>query len=81
MADEVKIIANLDALKIGDMVLLEAARKGQVSITEQVALLDRVIVGGASELSLKNWGRVVEVLWESVTAALNPPEPDAPEKN
>jgi hypothetical protein len=71
MSRIVEIRANLDMLEIGDLELLERAGKKDLSYKEQIALLDRVIVGGARKLPLKEYGRAVEAVMSAVMAAMN----------
>ena len=82
MAEEtVKIEADLSKLLVGDLVILTKANNGDLPMEEQIALLDRVIVGGASRLPLTEWRHAVSELWKAVTAAMNPAPAESPEKN
>jgi hypothetical protein len=63
---------DLSCLTIGDLVLFDSLRTRQASQAELVAFLDRVVVGGASQLPLTRLGDVMTAIQESVATLGNP---------
>ena len=63
---------DLSCLTIGDLVLFDSLRTRQSSQAELVAFLDRVVVGGASELPLTSLPAVMQAITEAMAALGNP---------
>lgn len=61
------IRVDLSSLKIKDLALFEKMQGGSTSQGEIIAFLDRVVVGGASELPLTQLGDVMQ----AISAALD----------
>ena len=68
--DEIKV--DLSGLKIKDLALFEQAGTGALSRIELVGLLDRVVVGGASELPLTRLSEILEAIKLAVAEIANP---------
>lgn len=68
MADEITISINLDALTVGDLVLLDKAARGEIPMSDLVDLLDRVVEGGVRHLPLTALPKIIEALNAEVSA-------------
>lgn len=73
--DEIRI--ELSGLKIKDLALFEQAGTGALSRQALVDLLDRVVVGGASELPLTRLTEILEAIKKAVAELANPKAPTA----
>jgi len=65
-AREVRI--SLDALTIGDLVILDQAARGDLPAAALVELLDRVVIGGARQLPLAAMTDIVNALNREIAA-------------
>jgi len=68
---------DLSNLKIKDLALFEQAGAGALSRQALVDLLDRVVVGGASELPLTRLSEVLDAIKRAVAEIANPKAPAA----
>ena len=68
---------DLSTLKIKDLALFEQAGTGALSRAALVDLLDRVVVGGASELPLTQLSEILEAIKKAVSELANPKAPAA----
>lgn len=68
--DPIKV--DLSGLKIKDLALFEKIQNGATSQADLIALLDRVVVGGASELPLTALGDVMQAIREAMGAIARP---------
>lgn len=66
------ITVDLSGLKIKDLALFDQARAGALSTAAMVELLDRVVVGGASELPLTQFGEIIAAVTQAMEALSNP---------
>lgn len=66
------IAVDLSGLKIKDLVLFEQMRTGELAQSRIIELLDRVVVGGASELPLAALPDVIQAVAEAMQAISNP---------
>ena len=71
------IVIDLSGLKIRDLALFENAAAGAMSTSAIVELLDRVVVGGASDLPLTAFPEVIEAIKQAMEALKNPKAPTA----
>ena len=69
MAD---IQVDLSTLKIKDLALFEQAGTNTLSKVALIDLLDRVVVGGASELPLTRLSEIVIAIGKAVAELTNP---------
>lgn len=75
MTDTISITIDLAGLKIKDLVLFDKIRTGEMSQAAIVELLDRVVVGGASELPLTQLNQVLEAVTKALGEIANPKAP------
>lgn len=68
---------DLSGLKIKDLALFEQAGTGALPRQALVDLLDRVVVGGASELPLTRLPEILEAIKQAVSEIANPKVPTA----
>lgn len=66
------IEVNLSVLKIKDLAFFEDAKAGTLSQRDMIALLDRVVVGGASELPLTVLPDIMAALTQAMSEMSNP---------
>lgn len=66
------IQVDLSGLKIKDLALFEQAGSGELSRASLVELLDRVVVGGASELPLTALPDILDAIRAKVAEIANP---------
>lgn len=73
--DEIKI--DLSGLKIKDLILFDQLNDPTSSKATMIALLDKVVVGGASELPFTRLTEILEAVTKAVQAVANPKAPTA----
>lgn len=66
------ITVDLSGLKVKDLILFEQMRSGALSQAAIVELLDRVVVGGASELPLTQLPDVIAAVAAAMADLSNP---------
>jgi hypothetical protein len=66
------IKVDLSGLTIGDLRLFDAMQNRQASQDELITFLDRVVVGGASQLPLTRLGDVMAAIQAAVAQIANP---------
>jgi len=69
MAEEIKIVVNLDAMTFGDMELLGS---GKAPVSDMIAILDRVVVGGVRHLPLTAMKSIMDAIKAETEKLANP---------